>query len=300
MKKVYWDIIAGLSCEYRIREPLYRHTSFKIGGPADLMVFPRNQDELAAILSQVTASGLAPLVLGNGTNLLAGDKGFRGVVIKLTKGFKAIAHSGAMIEVGAGHSLSRLVDFCLASGLSGMEWAVGIPGSVGGALVMNAGAYGGQMSDVATIVRGLIPTGNKRLLKAKSINFSYRHAEYPEGFVITGCTLKMKRGRPQLIKKAMDELMAKRAFNQPLSQPSAGCIFKNPANDSARRLIGLAGLKGKRVGGAQVSVKHANFIVNRGGATARDVMKLARQIQIAVKRELGVALAPEVRLIGER
>jgi UDP-N-acetylmuramate dehydrogenase len=299
MKIVYKHIIAGSTCEHRIDEPLSRHTSFRIGGPADLMLFPGNETELGDLLKRINGT-LPVLILGNGTNLLASDKGFRGLVIKMTREFKRIERTGNIIEVGAGYGLPRLVDFCLANGLSGMEWAVGIPGSVGGALVMNAGAYGGQMSDAVTAVRGILPSGRKRELTAKAIRFSYRHAKYPEGFVITGCTLTMTQGRTRKIKRAMEAWMAKRTLNQPLSMPSAGCIFKNPAGDSARRLIGLAGLRGKRVGGAQVSAKHANFIVNRGGATARDVLSLARLVQVSVRRELGVTLVPEIRLIGIR
>lgn len=299
MKAAYEKIITVSSGEYRVREPLSRHTSFRIGGPADLMMFPSSEAELGDLL-RLTGTALPVLILGNGTNLLAGDKGFRGVVIKMTRGFKGIARSGNTVEVEAGHSLPRLVDFCLAQGLSGLEWAVGIPGSVGGALVMNAGAYGGQMSDTVVAVKGILPSGRKRSLDARAIRFSYRHAEYPNRFVITGCTLKLDKGRQRQIKKAMDGWMARRELNQPLSLPSAGCVFKNPAGDSARRLIGLAGLRGKRVGGAQVSVKHANFIVNRGRATARDVLALAQLVQATVAKQLGVTLVPEVKLIGER
>jgi UDP-N-acetylmuramate dehydrogenase len=299
MRAVCKNIIAGSPCEYRIGEPLSKHTSFRIGGPADLMMFPGNETELGDLLKRIGAA-IPVLILGNGTNLLASDKGFRGVVIKMNRGFKDIECSGNMIEVEAGYSLPRLVDFCRANGLSGMEWAVGIPGSVGGALVMNAGAYGGQMSDTVVAVRGVMPSGSKRILKTSSVKFSYRHAEYPDGFVITGCTLRMHKGQVRRMEKTMNELMAKRQMNQPLSQPSAGCIFKNPEGDSARRLIGIAGLRGKRVGGAQVSAKHANFIVNRGGATARDVLALARLVRAVVAKDSGVTLVPEVKLIGQR
>jgi len=232
--------------------------------------------------------------------MLVSDKGFRGVVIKLSKGFKTIERSGDKLNVNAALSLPRLVTRCLEQNLTGMEWAVGIPGSVGGALVMNAGAYGGQMSDVVVNVRGCLRDGRPLVIPAKGIHFSYRHAEYPEGFVITGCELRLRTGRKPAITRAMDQWLAKRAQNQPLSLPSAGCIFKNPPNDSARRLIGLAGMRGKRIGGAQVSVKHANFIVNRGGATARDVLALAKAVQAAVKKDSGVTLVPEVRLVGQR
>lgn len=298
MRPAIRHIIAVTGCALKAGEPLARHTSFRIGGPADLMAFPRDERELAAVLQAAAAARTAVMPIGNGTNLLAGDRGIRGVVVKMTRGFRAIERSGLALRVGAGCSLPRLVDYCLAHGLSGLEWAVGIPGSVGGALVMNAGAYGGQMSDVVTAVRGLLPTGRARTLRASALRFSYRHAEYPAGLVITGCTLRMKPGRPPLMRRAMDEWMAKRRFNQPLSLPSAGCIFKNPAGDSARRLIGLAGLRGSRVGGAQVSAKHANFIVNRGHASAKDVLALIRKVRALVARKTGVKLELELKLVG--
>ncbi len=293
-------VAAGLGCRHRIDEPLSRHTSFRIGGPAELMAFPGTETELSAVLRLARAAGLPYLVLGNGTNLLVGDRGYRGVVIKLTQEFRRAERSGSEVTVGAGSSLPRLVAFCLEQGLAGMEWAVGIPGSVGGALVMNAGAYGGQMSDVVAEVWGLLPGGRRRVIPARLIRFGYRQARYPDGFVITGCRLRLRPGRRQTIRSAMAGWLAKRARNQPLTVPSAGCVFKNPANDSARRLIGLAGMRGKCVGGAQVSAKHANFIVNRGGATAADVLALARRVRAAVDRELGVRLVPEIKLVGER
>ena len=300
MKTVYQKLLAGLTCAHRIDEPLARHTSFRIGGPADLMLLPKDEPELAAALRAIKRAKLALLVLGNGTNMLVSDRGFRGVVIKLSKGFKDIERCGNTLRVNAALSLPRLVTRCMQQRLTGMEWAVGIPGSIGGALVMNAGAYGGQMSDVVKNVYGYLPNGDLRTPAPKDIHFSYRHAEYPKGFVIAGCTLKLRPGSKQAIKRAMDRWLTKRAQNQPLSLPSAGCIFKNPPDDSARRLIGVAGLKGKQVGGAQVSAKHANFIVNRGGARARDVLALAKAVQDAVKRDSGVTLVPEVRLIGQR
>jgi UDP-N-acetylmuramate dehydrogenase len=301
MKNTYDNFVAGLSiCDYKVNEPLAPYTSFKIGGPADLIVFPKHGLALATVLHSAWRNKVPVLVFGNGTNMLVSDRGFRGVVIKLAEGFRSIEFSGTKVVVNAARSLPKFVNACMERGLTGMEWAVGIPGTIGGALVMNAGAYGGQMSDVVKSVYGYLPDGDFQELPSKDIHFDYRHAEYPKGFVITGCILKLRPGRKQAIKRTMEQWLARRAANQPLSQPSAGCIFKNPPNDSARRLIGVAGMRGMRVGGAQVSSKHANFIVNRGGATARDVLALSRMVQAAVAKELGVRLVPEVRLIGQR
>ncbi|HBE72881.1 MAG TPA: hypothetical protein DDW31_02080 [candidate division Zixibacteria bacterium] len=279
-------------------EPLFRHTSFRIGGPADLLVAPADPDDLRTALKALDRK-VPSYIIGNGSNILVSDRGIRGAVIWIGKGFRQFERRGGLLKLGAGHSLPGLVDQCRALGLSGMEWAAGIPGSLGGALVMNAGAYGGQMADVVESVFGYLPSGKPAELSAPEIKFSYRRARYPSGFVITGCRMKLASGNPAAIRRRMDKWLGKRRANQPLSLPSAGCIFKNPEGDSARRLIGLAGLRGRRVGGAQVSAKHANFIVNYGGARAADVRKLMDQVTKGVRRECGVLLAPEVKMIGE-
>jgi UDP-N-acetylmuramate dehydrogenase len=295
---IYIPIIEGLAGEYRINEPLSRHTSFKIGGPAGLLAVPAGEEALRTLLARIKRRRLKAYILGNGSNLLAPDEGFQGVVLKITKGFKTIRQQELTLEAGAGVPLAYLVNYCLEQGLSGMEWAVGIPGAVGGALVMNAGAYGGQMSDVVTKVWGIMPDGRKKVFSAKQIKFAYRHAEYPKGFVITGAGLRMKRGDRAKIRKFMNECLSKRKYNQPLTLPSAGCIFKNPAGDSARRLIAVAGCRGMKLGGAAVSAKHANFIVNQGGARAAQVLRLIKLVQARTQKNLGVKLVPEVRILG--
>jgi len=290
-------IAAGLRGQCSFDEPMARHTSFRIGGPADLLAIPADVADLQNLLA-VLGRSVPYMVIGNGTNLLVGDRGIRGVVIKIGSGLTAVERNGTAMTVAAGMRLPKLVEVCQAQGLSGLEWAVGIPGSVGGALVMNAGAYGGQMSDVVTAASGLTPSGDRTTVAAKDINFSYRHAEYPCGFIITGCRLQLKADKPAAIKARTRQWLQKRKANQPLSLPSAGCIFKNPPNDSARRLIGVAGLRGARLGGAQVSRKHANFIVNYGGATAADVLKLMDQVRNRVYKEIGIELIPEVKVVG--
>lgn len=283
----------------RFDEPMSRHTSFRIGGPADLMIIPKDQDDLQEMLAMIYKSRIPVMALGNGTNMLVLDGGIRGVVIKTTVGFRQAEINDTVVIAGAGYSLPRLVEESVNKGLAGLEWGVGIPGSLGGALVMNAGAYGGQISDVVKKVWGLTSSGDKLTLKVKQINFGYRHSEYPSGFVITGTEMELKPGRKSSLRTAMDKWMEKRQINQPLSLPSAGCIFKNPAGDSARRLIGVAGLKGKKIGGAKVSNKHANFIVNDGNARAEDVIRLIDLVRERTYKEIGIELIPEVRTVGE-
>lgn len=300
--KSYKEIIRKLSERMQgpvlFDEPMSRHTSFRIGGPADLMLSPAGPEDLKLFLK--SAVGRLPyIVIGNGTNLLVADRGIRGAVVWISRGFRQMERHGVRITAGAGLNLPGLVDKCRALGLSGLEWAVGIPGSVGGALVMNAGAYGGQMSDLVERVFGMLPSGRELELKPADIKFAYRQAKYPQGFVITGCRLRLAEGRPASIRRLMEKWLSLRRRNQPLSLPSAGCIFKNPKGDSARRLIGVAGMRGARVGGAQVSRKHANFIVNYGGAKADDVRRLMERVQSAVERDCGVGLEPEVKMIGE-
>jgi UDP-N-acetylmuramate dehydrogenase len=293
------DLPQGLAGEFLFNEPLSGHTSFRIGGPAEMLAIPYGEHSLAELLVKIKRQKLNYYVLGNGSNLLAEDRGYKGVVIKIARGFKNLSRDKNRLTVDSGYSLPALVDYCAREGLSGMEWAVGIPGSLGGALVMNAGAYGGQMADSVKKVWGLTPEGKKLKLSPKQIDFSYRQANYPKGFVITGAELELKPGRRSSIKKAMALYLSKRKKNQPLTLPSAGCIFKNPPGDSAKRLIAVAGMKGQKLGGAAVSVKHANFIVNQGGAKAAEVLALIKKIQSQAYQRLGIRLIPEVKILGK-
>lgn len=297
-RSIFTRIAQGLKGRCLRDEPMSRHTSFGIGGPADMLVLPEDEEDLRTVLG-LAAGNIPWMIIGNGTNLLVADRGIRGLVIKIGSGFGRIERKDHQVLAGAGLSLPALVERCHRWGLSGLEWAIGIPGSVGGALVMNAGAYGGEMSQAVLNVFGLGPDGVLKNLPAGEIAFGYRQARYPEGFIITGCRLKLSSEDPRAIARLMDKWLEKRKFNQPLSLRSAGCIFKNPAGDSARRLIGLAGLRGYRLGGAGVSSKHANFIVNYGGARAAEVLKLMELIQKRVLKECGVSLEPEVRMVGE-
>ncbi|MDO9391413.1 MAG: UDP-N-acetylmuramate dehydrogenase [bacterium] len=293
------DLPQGLAGEFLFNEPLSGHTSFRIGGPAELLAIPWGEQALSGLLARIKKQKLNFYVLGNGSNLLVEDRGYKGVVIKIARGFKNLSRDKNRLTVDSGYSLPALVDYCAREGLSGMEWAVGIPGSIGGALVMNAGAYGGQMADSVKKVWGLTPEGKKLRLSPKQINFSYRQANYPKGFVITGAELELKPGRRSSIEKTMNLYLSKRKKNQPLTLPSAGCIFKNPPGDSAKRLIAVAGMKGQKLGGAAVSVKHANFIVNQGGAKAAEVLALIKKIQSQAYQRLGIRLIPEVKILGK-
>ena len=280
-------------------EPLYRHTSFRIGGPAELMVCPRYEDELILCLKLCRERGLKPRILGSGTNVLAPDEGLPGVVI-LTRGLDSITQlSDTEIEAGSGLSLARLAVYAQRLGLTGLEFAHGIPGTVGGGMYMNAGAYGGEMAQVAVSARFLNPDGSVELLEGVQMGLSYRHSAFMgrEGIILSA-RFRLRRGDPTVIQDRMRELSEKRRASQPLDLPSAGSAFKRPKVGYAAALIQEAGLKGLSVGGAEVSTKHSGFIVNRGSATAADVLELIRKVRARVLEHSGVELEPEVRLWG--
>jgi len=281
-------------------EPLARHTSFRIGGPARRMAFPKSAEEVEGLAALLRAAGIRPVVIGNGTNVLAPDAGVDAVVIAMGDGMDTLRRAeGPELVAAAGVSLARLATFAWREGLTGLEFAHGIPGSLGGAVVMNAGAYGGTMADVLTEVTALFPDG-VRTLRAEELALGYRHSlftEQPEAIVL-GARLRLRPGDPAAIRARMDELMARRRASQPLEWPSAGSTFKRPEGHFAGALIEQCGLKGARVGGAEVSVKHAGFVINTGGATCADVLALMAQIEKTVFDATGVTLEPEVRILG--
>ena len=278
-------------------EPLSKHTSFRIGGAAARMAFPRTAEELVVLDGIVRETGARAILLGNGTNVLFPDEGVDAVVI-VTGQMKAIARTGDELTADAGVSLAKLASFAWQEGLTGLEFAHGIPGSLGGGVVMNAGAYDGSLSDVLSEVTALFPDG-VRTLAAPDLHLSYRHSvftEQPEAVVLRA-TVRLRAGDGAAIRARMDELMARRKASQPLEYPSAGSTFKRPAGHFAGKLIQDAGLMGLRVGGAEVSTKHAGFVVNIGGATCADVLALMKQVQDRVFAASGVRLEPEVRII---
>lgn len=283
-----------------VNEPMSSHTTFRIGGPADYFVMPENAEELAEILKICKEENVPYFILGNGSNLLVGDKGFRGVVVQLYKNFDGITIEGTAVTAKAGAMLIRVAKEAGKAGLTGLEFASGIPGTVGGAMVMNAGAYGGEMKDVVTSVTILTKDGEVKKLSGEEMNFRYRGSVIEdEGYIVLEAVMELKEGNVEEIQIRMDELSVQRKTKQPIEYPSAGSTFKRPEGYFAGKLIMDAGLRGYQVGGAQVSEKHCGFVINAGGATAADVMQLMSDVSDKVQQQFGVALEPEVKRIGE-
>ena len=285
--------------ELRSEEPMARHTTFRVGGPAKLMALPREKKEIKAAVRAAAALGVTPFFLGNGSNLLVADEGYDGFVIK-TGGLDQVREVNRRLRAESGIPLSRLAMAALGRGLTGLEFAHGIPGSLGGAVVMNAGAYGGEMVQVLSAVTYLDETGEEHTVPAEECCLSYRHSmftDHPEWLVL-GAEMELEQGDAEEIRAKMEDLAQRRKSKQPLEYPSAGSTFKRPAGHFAAALIEQCGLKGLTVGGAQVSEKHAGFVINRGGATCADILKLTDKIKETVLRETGVALELEVRTLG--
>ena len=283
---------------FRENEPLAAHCTFKIGGPAQLFVMPENEQQLCSAVALCKEQAVRYYLLGNGSNILFADEGFSGVVIDVSALDAEIAVEDTVLTAGAGVCLAALCKAALKHGLSGLEFAYGIPGTVGGAVYMNAGAYGGEMKDVLTTVQYLTAEGEVKEAAAAKLDLRYRHSIFEEnGGCILSAQFTLTPGEPEAIRSKMDELMAKRLDKQPLDKPSAGSTFKRPEGYFAGRLIEEAGCKGLTVGGAQVSEKHAGFVINVGGATCADVLALMAEVQRRVKERSGVTLEPEVRVV---
>lgn len=281
-------------------EPMARHTSFRVGGPARRMAFPEKGEQLVLLLSMARECGARPLVIGNGTNLLAPDRGLDRLVIE-TSGLSRLdaGEEPGSLTAESGVSLARLADFACKQGLTGLEFAHGIPGTVGGGVCMNAGAYGGELKQVVSGASVLFPEEGVRFLTGEELAFGYRRsflAEHPEAVVLYA-EFRLSAGDPEAIRERQRSLMARRKASQPLEWPSAGSTFKRPEGHFAGTLIDQCGLKGRAVGGAQVSEKHAGFVINRGGATCADIKELIRQVQETVLEKTGVRLEPEVKLV---
>ncbi len=293
------DELNSRSITYVCNEPMAAHTTFKIGGAADIMITVKSIDELQTAVNACKASDIPVMILGNGSNLLVSDNGIEGAVITLDGDFKKITVDGDIITSGAGAKLSRLCCVALENSLTGLEFAYGIPGSVGGAMYMNAGAYGGEMKDVALSVTALTPDGEIREVPAQDLQLGYRTSVFKtNGDIILFSKYKLEKGDQDAIKEKMDDVMDRRKTKQPLEFPSAGSVFKRPEGAFAGTLIEQCGLKGKTVGGAQVSEKHAGFIINIGGATCDDVMGLVKLVQDTVKAETGYFLEREIIRTG--
>lgn len=297
--EIIFNLAEILGCEARQNEPMSKHTSFKIGGNADAYIKVNNLSKLSTILKECQDSDVDYMILGNGSNLLVSDEGIRGAVIRLDGDFRKITLvDDTTIFCGAGATLAYLCKFALNCGLSGLEFAWGIPGTVGGAVFMNAGAYDGEMKDVVHSVSHISPNGEIGRTEKDDLRFGYRTSIYrSNNMIITGITLKLKKGNPDEIRAKMDDYMLRRSTKQPLEYPSAGSVFKRPEGNFAGALIEQCGLKGKLCGGAQVSEKHAGFIINKSNATAKDVRELISQIQKTVSDKTGYNLECELIIL---
>lgn len=279
--------------------PMSQYTSFGIGGAADVMAFPKDESDLKDLISFAHTKKFPLFILGGGTNLLVKDRGMEGIVVNMCEGFKDIVWTGDTdVVVGAGVTLSLLLKRCKERGLSGIEFAAGIPGTVGGAAIMNAGAYGSELRDVVEGVEVLNQKGKKNFIAAKNIGFSYRGSNLPEGSVVIRVHMSFKAAGASEIEKKVKEFRAKRESSSPIKCPSAGSIFKNPEGAVAGRLIDEAGLKGVSIGDAEVSEVHANYIVNRGNAKAGDVLGLMARVRDKVYSQTGISLEPEIKIVG--
>lgn len=280
------------------QEYMKNHTTFRIGGPADIFAAPKTMEQAAAIIRICREQKYPYYIIGNGSNLLVSDEGYRGLILQLYRNFSEISVEGDEITVQAGAMLSVIAKRALAAELTGFEFAAGIPGTIGGAAVMNAGAYGGEMKDVMTEVTVLTAENEIASIPAEELELSYRHSIIPEkGWIVLGAKLKLQKGDPEAIRQRMEELKEQRVTKQPLEYPSAGSTFKRPEGHFAGKLIQDAGLRGFTVGGAQVSEKHCGFVVNKGDATAADVKQLMAEVSRIVKEQFDVVLEPEVKML---
>lgn len=280
-------------------EPMSKHTTFRIGGNADVFVTPNTTESLEAIISYVTNNNIPYYVIGNGSNLLVKDNGFRGVIIQLYKKFANIVVNDNVITAQAGALLSTVAKTALNNSLTGMECLSGIPGTIGGAVCMNAGAYGGEMKDIVVKTK-VIHNGKIETISNNDSDFGYRKSKImSENMIVVETVLSLKKGNKEEIQSKMSELLTQRNSKQPVELPSAGSTFKRPEGYFAAKLIDDSGLRGYSVGKAQVSPKHCGFVVNNGGATAKDVLTLMHNVSSVVEDNFGVKLEPEVRIIGE-
>ena len=285
--------------EVRFKEPLSFHTSLRVGGPADIFVMPQDVDDIRHALRFAEREQLPVVTLGGGNNLLVSDRGVRGVVLKLEGPLSRSEFHGEEAVAGAGASLSALIREAAALNLGGLESLVGIPATIGGALAMSAGTEDGAISDFVAAVYFLHPDGSLGEFKPGGGSFAYRTFHTPPGAVLVGCRLQLHRRPFAEIQKNIKQRLKRKKATQPLALASAGCVWKNPPGEIAGRLIEKVGLKGKRINGAEISSKHANFIVNRGGASAHDILALMNLTRERVHAQFGVTLEPEIRIIGE-
>lgn len=300
-KKIYHKLVQIVG-EERVRtdEPMKSHTTFRVGGPADLFVTPETSEEVRAVIDMCRSEEIDCHIIGNGSNLLVSDRGVRGVVVQIAKAMNKIESNGEQIRAQAGALLSEVAAHALKDGLAGFEFAAGIPGTLGGACVMNAGAYGGEMKDVLYEVTVLTPQGEFLVLKEDELELGYRTSVVArKGYIVLEAVIRLKKGDEEEIRRQMEDLRDRRISKQPLEYPSAGSTFKRPEGYFAGKLIQDAGLRGYTFGGAQVSEKHCGFVVNRGDATAAEVAELMRRVADKVEEQFKVRLEPEVKRLGD-
>ena len=302
MKQEFYEKLSKIVRKEQIleEEPMKKHTTFRIGGPAEYLILPQTTEEIADVIKLCRQEEIPWYIVGNGSNLLVADEGVRGVVIQLLRNFNQIQAEGCQIRMQAGAQNAAVAKRALDASLTGFEFAAGIPGTIGGAVVMNAGAYGGEMEDILKEVTVLDPNGMIRTIRAEELELGYRTSIIArKGYVVLEAVIVLKTGDPKEIKAAMDELKEKRVTKQPLEYPSAGSTFKRPEGYFAGKLIMDAGLRGFSVGGAQISEKHCGFVINKGNATAKDVTELMDETKKIVMEKFGVALEPEVKRLGQ-
>jgi len=287
----------------RFGEPMARHTSFRIGGPADVWVEVSNAADIHRLQMLAIEQGIPLITFGGGTNVLVSDRGVRGIVMRLGAAFGSMEWTtngkGTRVRVGAATRLTKLVEQAASRELSGLEFAEGIPGSVGGGLLMNAGAFGGEIANVLGSLTGVDPTYGEQQLSRPALRFGYRVLELPPGFVVTGADFRLQPDDESAIRTRIAEAKRRRAARQPVGKPNAGSIFKNPSGGLAGKIIEAAGMKGRRIGDAMVPEQHANFIVNMGHATAADVKALIDEITETVWAQRSIRLVPEIKLVGD-
>ncbi|MBQ9504440.1 MAG: UDP-N-acetylmuramate dehydrogenase [Lachnospiraceae bacterium] len=302
MSEYFYDFLKTLVKEGKVKkdEPMSAHTTFKVGGPADYFIEPVNEKELSEVIAYLNKAGREYMIIGNGSNLLVGDRGYRGSVILLYDNFNEIRVDGETITAQAGALLSAIANTALENSLTGFEFAAGIPGTAGGAVLMNAGAYGGEMADIVECAEVIATDGDKVSFSNEELKFGYRRSILQvKPVAVSSVTYRLSRGNREDIKNRMDELAAQRRSKQPLEYPSAGSTFKRPEGYFAGKLIMDAGLRGYRVGGAKVSEKHCGFVINYNNATASDIMDVINDVTERVSRHFSVKLEPEVRIVGE-
>ena len=296
-QKIKQQLTTGTLLE---QELMSRHTSFRIGGPADYFVEPASVDELAGVLSLARQEKVPFFIVGNGSNLLVSDEGFRGMIVHTGGSLRSISVEGDVIYAQAGALLGAVAGAALEAELTGMEFAAGIPGTLGGAVCMNAGAYGGEMKDILLDAEVLTQDGERLVIPVEELDLSYRHSIiFEKNYIVLAAHIRLSRGDKTQIRNRMNELAGARKEKQPLEYPSAGSTFKRPAGYFAGKLIDDAGLRGFSYGGAQVSEKHCGFVINKDHATAKDIVTLMKEVNRIVTKKFGVSLEPEVKMIGE-